>query len=272
MSAKRAEMRDKRAIILNCVIKEYIKNLEPISSNYLQEKIDMKISSATIRNYLKKMVDEGKLEQPHISSGRIPTLKTLREYWQKNIDVDEKIDIKNQDSIKKYAKDYKVFCEYKFFEPNILKNVINYDNRYLILEFSKSEFILNYSEKIEKLFKEFIGFDSTQLIKICKEVGLVNLSKKINIVSNEPVRLEGLGEFLDLLSKNRDWGKRYMRSFLDGTILDELEDGLYFDNIVPNGYLAYKNCVKIKEQDAKLLFVGALNRDYENFIKKLRRG
>lgn len=269
---KELKMVDKKTIILNSIIREYIKNLEPISSRYLQSKIDIQISSATIRNYLKKMVDEGKLEQPHISSGRIPSFETLKSYWEEKIKLNKKIEIKNRDRIKESSEKYSIFCEYRFYEPNILKYIINFKDKYLILEFNKNEFILEYSERIEKFFHEFIGLEAKELVKICKQIGLVNLSKKINIILEDSHNIEGVNELLNIAFENREWGNRYLKCFLDGTVLDELQSGLYFEDIVPNGFLAYKESVKIKEKDAKLLFVGALNRDYENFIKNLTRG
>ncbi len=265
-------MIDKKTVILNSIIKEYLTNLEPISSKYLQTRLEIKISSATIRNYLKRLVEEGRLEQPHISSGRVPSIDTLKEYWKKRIDTNKKIIIDRKELINRYAKKYKIFCEYRFFKSNRLKDVINYKDRFLILEFEKSEFILKYSKKFEIFFSEFLGVESSDLIKVCKSIGLTNLSKKIDAIEEKDIVIEELEEFLNIVSKNREWGNSYIKYFLDGVALEELKDGLYFSKIVPNGYLAYKNRVKIKEKDAKLLFIGALNRDYDGFMKNLTRG
>lgn len=51
---------------------------EPVSSKFLSQKYDWGISAATIRNDLAILVEEGYLEQPHISAGRIPTDKGYR--------------------------------------------------------------------------------------------------------------------------------------------------------------------------------------------------
>lgn len=264
-------MKDKKVLILETIIKEYIKNPSPVSSKHLQSKLNIKISSATIRNYFKKMVEEGELEQLHISSGRVPAIDTLKKYWQRKIDYENSLNIKNSEVIKESTKKFNIFCEFKFFESNSLKEVINFKDKYIILEFDKNQFILDFSEPVFRFFNEFIGNEVSDLVNICKQIGLTTLAKKLNAVSNEDIVVEGIEELLDLVSQNREWGNRYIKDVLDGTLLDELRPGLYFENIVPKGYLAYNSNAKIEEKDAKLMCIGHLSRDYESFFNNLTK-
>ena len=64
--------------ILNSLIKEYIDIAQPISSKLLQERYDLDVSSATIRNELQELTDRGYIAQPHTSAGRVPTNKGYR--------------------------------------------------------------------------------------------------------------------------------------------------------------------------------------------------
>lgn len=64
--------------VLSGVIREYIRQAEPISSEYLRRKYRMDLSSATIRNEMQKLTDLGYLCQPHTSAGRAPTDKGYR--------------------------------------------------------------------------------------------------------------------------------------------------------------------------------------------------
>ena len=66
--------------ILSAVIESYIRSGEPIGSKALLEETDLNVSSATIRNELKALDDEGYLHQPHTSAGRVPTKKGYRYY------------------------------------------------------------------------------------------------------------------------------------------------------------------------------------------------
>ncbi|WP_281950655.1 HrcA family transcriptional regulator [Nitrosophilus kaiyonis] len=264
-------MIDKKVLILETIIKEYIKNPTPVSSKHLQSKLNIKISSATIRNYFKKMVEEGELEQLHISSGRIPAIKTLKNYW-KNVLKDKKdLKIENSSNIKESTKKFNIFCEYKFYEPNRLKSVINFKDRFIILEFENSEFIIEYNEPIYRFFKEFLGNEVSDLVKICRQIGLTTLSKKLNAVSNEDIISEGIEELLDIVAKNREWGNKNIKAILDGIILDDLKPGIYFEEVVPTGYLAYNTNAQIEKKDAKMLCIGHLSRDYEKFFNNLTK-
>ncbi len=70
---------DKRRFeILNKIVREYIAFAEPISSDYLKRKHYTDLSSATIRNEMLKLTEDGYLHQPYTSAGRIPTDKGYR--------------------------------------------------------------------------------------------------------------------------------------------------------------------------------------------------
>jgi heat-inducible transcriptional repressor len=67
--------------ILTAIIESYIETGEPVGSGTiarLQHGVGM--SSATIRNEMAELADEGLLEQPHTSAGRVPTARAFRMY------------------------------------------------------------------------------------------------------------------------------------------------------------------------------------------------
>lgn len=64
--------------ILDSLIKEYIGNAEPVSSNLLQKKSGLNVSPATIRNEFQELTEKGYIKQPHKSAGRVPTEKGYR--------------------------------------------------------------------------------------------------------------------------------------------------------------------------------------------------
>ncbi|MDO4282541.1 MAG: heat-inducible transcriptional repressor HrcA [Clostridia bacterium] len=71
---------DRKKKILSSVIEDYIVSAEPVGSKTLVDKYHLKYSSATIRNDMKLLEEEGYLEQPHVSAGRIPSTKGYRYY------------------------------------------------------------------------------------------------------------------------------------------------------------------------------------------------
>lgn len=71
--------RDKRIEeILEIIIDRYISSAEPVGSRQVARKLGL--SSATIRNVMSDLEDEGYITHPHTSAGRIPTDKGYRYY------------------------------------------------------------------------------------------------------------------------------------------------------------------------------------------------
>ncbi|TSC57786.1 MAG: hypothetical protein Greene041619_951 [Candidatus Peregrinibacteria bacterium Greene0416_19] len=73
-------MNTRQAKLLVAVIDQFIKTAEPVGSKHLLECADFCLSGATVRNEMRVLGDEGYLEQPHISAGRVPTAKGYRVY------------------------------------------------------------------------------------------------------------------------------------------------------------------------------------------------
>src|SRR5271170_7173103 len=88
MRQLKPEVVDKRKKdLLQWVIHYYIKTSKPVSSSVIAEESGMDLSSATIRNVLQELENDGFLHQPHTSSGREPTDKGYRFYVDYLMDV-----------------------------------------------------------------------------------------------------------------------------------------------------------------------------------------
>lgn len=75
--------------LLKAVIQEYIERAEPVGSNELVSKYNLKFSAATVRNEMAKLIEQGLLEMVHTSSGRIPTANAYRYFIQELMDETE---------------------------------------------------------------------------------------------------------------------------------------------------------------------------------------
>src|SRR5437868_14783355 len=62
--------RDRR--ILGTLVQAYIEHGEPISSLWLASR-GFGVSSATLRNVMARLEEQGYVRQPHTSAGRVPT-------------------------------------------------------------------------------------------------------------------------------------------------------------------------------------------------------
>jgi heat-inducible transcriptional repressor len=71
---------DRQRRILARLITEYIEQGEPVSSAWLADHTDLGLSSASVRNILARLEEQGLLHQPHTSAGRVPTDSGYRLY------------------------------------------------------------------------------------------------------------------------------------------------------------------------------------------------
>ena len=74
------ELGERKEIILNAIIKNYLETGEPVGSRTISKATDLNLSSATIRNEMADLEEMGLIIQPHTSAGRIPSDKGYRFY------------------------------------------------------------------------------------------------------------------------------------------------------------------------------------------------
>jgi heat-inducible transcriptional repressor len=73
-------LEDRRSEILRALVEEHIRSGEPVSSRAIVERARLSVSTATVRNDLSALEQEGFVIQPHTSAGRIPTAAAYRYY------------------------------------------------------------------------------------------------------------------------------------------------------------------------------------------------
>ena len=71
MATSRLSDRSRR--ILAALVGEYVETGEPVASQTLVTRAALGVSSATVRNVLAALEEQGYVYQPHTSAGRVPT-------------------------------------------------------------------------------------------------------------------------------------------------------------------------------------------------------
>jgi transcriptional regulator of heat shock response len=66
--------------LLAAIIDQFIATAMPVGSKRLLEVMDLPVSPATIRMEMASLEDQGFLQQPHVSAGRVPTADGYRMY------------------------------------------------------------------------------------------------------------------------------------------------------------------------------------------------
>ncbi len=77
---RRADFKHRKDRILAIVVGHYIQNVSPVGSQFITDQFKLDVSSATVRNILAELEEEGYLTHPHTSAGRVPTVSGYRYY------------------------------------------------------------------------------------------------------------------------------------------------------------------------------------------------
>src|SRR6187397_1512710 len=64
--------------VLRAIVADYVATHEPVGSKMIVDRHNLGVSSATVRNDMAVLEEEGLIAQPHTSAGRIPTDKGYR--------------------------------------------------------------------------------------------------------------------------------------------------------------------------------------------------
>jgi heat-inducible transcriptional repressor len=69
---------ERKLAVLRAIVEDYVSTTEPVGSKSLVDRHGLDVSPATIRNDMAVLEEQGFIEQPHTSAGRIPTDKGYR--------------------------------------------------------------------------------------------------------------------------------------------------------------------------------------------------
>ena len=271
MSAKKlksgCEMIDKKEFLLQSIIKAYIEHCEPIGSSQLKSMYDITYSPATIRGYFKKLGEEGFLAQEHVSSGRTPTTEALKQYWDSKLNF--KLEYVDPKAIEYFSNEIGVSVFVLDQKNDTLKNILNVENRYMIFEFSTFSVTVKYTDALYRFLSDMIGLELVHIVNISQQVGAFEIYEAVNQhLQNRDFHIYNTKEFFRLaLQYNFD--EESINSFLKGKVLESIDAGLYFDGIVPQGYIAACHTCVIGNTDSKILVVGELSKDYEYFYNRI---
>jgi heat-inducible transcriptional repressor len=260
-------MIDKKEFLLHSIIKAYIEHLEPIGSSQLKSMYDISYSSATIRGYFKKLGDEGYLAKNHISSGRTPTIDALKEFWSNRLNF--KLNFVNLESLKYFASQIGLCVFIKEEKIDLLNNILNIKDKYIILEFDSFSITIEYSSALYRFLQDMVGFDISYIIKISKQVGAYELYTQVkDYLSKRGFNIINIKEFLKIsLDFNLD--DIMINDFLKGDMVDRLDTNIYFEDLLPMGHIGICHNCNIQGNNSKILVVGELSKNYEYFYERI---
>ncbi len=266
-----AKMVNKKEFLLDSIIRAYIEHLEPIGSGQLKSMYDISFSPATIRGYFKKLGDEGYLAQEHASSGRTPTTEALKEYWFNRIV--KKIDFVDYNNLNLLARQIGLSVFLKQVQVQTLNRVLNIEDLYLLLEFSSFSITIKFNSALYKFLTDMIGLEASNILEVASQVGANELYFELDkYLYNKDFEIINIKEFLRLVV-DHDFNEAVINRFLNGSVMNKLNEGIFFNgnsdfgHLLPQDYIAISHYIKIENKNYKMLVVGQLSKDYDYFYK-----
>ena len=252
---------NKRDLILESIISAYLDSNTPIGSSELGERMGVAMSASTIRIYFKRLSDEGALKQLHVSGGRIPTVATMQDYWRARLDFEDEITIDDGRNLEAVLEDFEIYCMIFSAENEALSEVINHDDRFIILVFSGDEVILKYDLRIFKFLSNLIGISLGDLELASMQIGLRELSTKIRELKNSKI------EFLcnEVVAYKIFKDERF-KILLNPSIAVNFTKNLIFAPYFEHGFMGIKCPVKFEGKNATMICAGSVYEDYEKFF------
>ena len=255
----------KSDVILHSIIQEYLKSGEAIGSSELKQRGGITLAASSIRIYFKKLDDLGYVTQRHSSGGRIPTKIALKQFWNRSIS-DKILHLSTLDAIQEASSSFELFVRMDEKEDVVLEKIYNIEDKFLLLDFGGDEISIRYSHRQALFLQDFIGVSKEALIKLVSSVGLYSLARKIVVSFQEKIVFQ---QGYELLQHRDFFANDFVNNYFFGHAFSLLENGIYFEEIVPEGYMLVKRDGVYEGKDVSFTVIGKINSNFVQFFKEI---
>ncbi|MCR2056089.1 HrcA family transcriptional regulator [Campylobacter helveticus] len=254
---------NKRELILESIIETYLLANTPIGSNELNSSLC--IPASTIRVYLKRLSDEGLITQLHISSGRIPAVKTMQSYWQNELDTNEELQIKNINFLRTLSEEFEIYCLIYEGRELMLKEILNLNDKFIILDFGANEMALKYQNEAFEFLKSLIGLNIFDIENIALKVHFYELVEKISTIKKSLTCYRANEKKACQIYQNDDFVK-----LLDCEIHKYFKENLQFQPLFKEGFMGLKIDTNFLGKQANLIVAGSVYTNYKKILKQIK--
>ncbi|MDD2807125.1 MAG: hypothetical protein PHW95_01205 [Patescibacteria group bacterium] len=172
-------MNSRQETLLKFITSEYIKTAVPVGSKLIAEVGNFDLSSATIRNEMAELENEGYIFQPHTSAGRVPSEKGYLFYVQ-NFLNDATLSKRQKETLDSAVSVENIFDN--LLIKNLAKHISSFTAAAVFVAFSENDF---YYTGISNLFEQ-PEFAEQQLVRHLGDV-IDHLDLTINKIFDQLV-------------------------------------------------------------------------------------
>ena len=247
---------NKRDLILNSIIEAYLQDNAPIGSNELGSRMSVAIPASTIRVYFKKLSDEGE----------IPTIAAMRRYWSEIFtESDINLEINDPRSLKMLCDEFELYCMIFGTIDKELLEILNLNDRYLVLNFSGDEIVVKFDARMYKFLNNLIGVSLDKLELICSQVGLSELKNKIRELKRTKIYFQEN----EILAFDMFKDRRFKMVF-DPSFSLQMDEKLTFSPMFDENYMGLKFKANYLGSEAQMICAGSVYTDYVKFINLIK--
>ncbi len=201
--------------ILKLIVEDFIKTAIPVGSNYLINKYNLPYSSATVRNEMASLEEDGLIEKTHTSSGRVPSTLGYK-YYVNNLKSNS-VDSKLKNELKVVFDNTKSVEDVLGESCKVLSNMTNLVSVYLGPNSNKERLISVQLIPISKtsataIFVTDRGYVENKTFIFDKNVNLDDLSKSIKLI-NDRITGTYISELPDKLESIKPLLKDYINDY-----------------------------------------------------------
>ncbi len=191
---------DRRLTVLGTLVKMFVKSGEPVASSQLVREGGLDCSSATVRNIMVQLTEEGLLHQPHASAGRVPTDEGFRLFVR---DLMEPADVESRD---------RQLIESGLSDAGSFRDCLPQGSRLAAFFSNHAGVVLTPPPRVERLSRfEFLRLKRNEIVAILvTESGDVRHRHIVSAEDHDAPEIERYNNFLN--------------SLLHGLTLPELRD------------------------------------------------
>ncbi len=238
----------------------------PIGSNELGSRMSAAIPASTIRVYFKKLSDEGEITKLHISGGRIPTIAAMRRYWSEIFAIsDINLEINDAEELKKLCYEFELYCMIFGTIDNELLEILNLNNRYMILNFGEDEIVIKFDARMYKFLSNLAGVSLNKLELICSQVGLSELKSKIRELKRTKIYFQEN----EILAFDMFKDRRFKMVF-DPSFSLQMDEKLTFSPMFDENFMGLKFSTNYLGNEAEMICAGSIYTDYVKFINLIK--
>jgi len=236
-------MKNRKELILKEIVDGYIESGKPVSSKMILNQYDLDYSSATVRNDMHELEEEGYLKKPYTSGGRVPTIEGYRYFVSWLLELSELSGEEQRAIVEAYEFEQQNTERLLRNTATLLANITGYTG-----------FVLGPDlEQRRVRYFTLTQLDRTHLMAILvTDIGLV---ENRVLESEREITQEELDQIVSLLSDRLEGMK--LKELKELKNLNLNEEGWY-DKLTRDSFLLIRNFLKDRTE-RRLYLEGSLN-------------